>query len=70
MKIAVIYPEKLPTKKARTISVVNSAAALSKLTKTSLLYEKSQKSREEILTFYNQEDCPFKYGSSLQKILL
>jgi len=49
MKIAYLYPEKLPSKKARSISVINTACSLSKYIDTSLLYEKSD---ENILEFY------------------
>jgi glycosyltransferase involved in cell wall biosynthesis len=49
MKIAYIYPEKLPSKKARTISVINTSCELSKIVDTTLIYEKS---RENILEFY------------------
>jgi len=49
MKIAYLYPEKLPDKKARSVSVINTACSLSKYIDTSLLYEKSNKN---ILEFY------------------
>jgi glycosyltransferase involved in cell wall biosynthesis len=49
MKIAYIYPEKLPSKKARTISVINTSCELSKIVDTTLMYEKSGKN---ILEFY------------------
>ena len=52
MKIVYIYPEKLPDKKARSVSVINTACSLSKYIDTSLLYEKSNKN---ILEFYNLE---------------
>jgi len=50
MKIAYIYPEKLPSKKARSVSVVNTSCELSKLSDTTLFYEKSG---NNILKFYN-----------------
>ena len=50
MKIAYLYPEKLPDKKARTISVINTSCELSKIVDTTLLYEKSG---NNILKFYN-----------------
>jgi hypothetical protein len=49
MKIAYIYPEKLPSKKARTISVINTSCELSKIVDTTLIYETSGKN---ILEFY------------------
>jgi len=52
MKIAYIYPEKLPSKKARSVSVINTSCELSKLTDTTLFYEKSGKN---VLKFYNLE---------------
>ena len=59
MKIAYIYPEKLPSSKARTISVMNSLCALSKYVDTSLIYEKSA-SKAEILDFYSLNcNCTF-----------
>jgi len=48
-KLAYLYPEKLPDKKARSISVINTACSLSKYIDTSLLYEKSG---NDILEFY------------------
>lgn len=50
MKIAYIYPEQLPSKKARAVSVINTSCELSKLIDTTLFYEKSGKN---ILDFYN-----------------
>ncbi len=49
MKIAYLYPEKLPSKKARSVSVVNTSCSLSKHIDTTLLYEKSG---NNILEFY------------------
>jgi len=50
MKIAYLYPEKLPSKKARSVSVINTACSLSRYIDTSLLYEQSDD--ENILEFY------------------
>lgn len=44
-----VYPEKLPSKKARSVSAVNTACELSKMVNTTFYYEKSGK---EILEFY------------------
>ena len=41
MKIAYVYPEKLPDRKARAISALNTVKALGKLADTAILYEKS-----------------------------
>ncbi|GAX86810.1 conserved hypothetical protein [Lebetimonas natsushimae] len=49
MKIAYVYPEKLPSKKARAISVVNTACELSKIVDTTLIYEKNG---DNVLDFY------------------
>ena len=56
MKISIIYPEKLPSKKARAVSVVNTACALSKYYDTTLFYEKSN---IDFLNFYALS-CPLK----------
>ena len=50
MKIGYIYPEKLPSKKARAVSVVNTACELSKLVETTLFYESSG---NDVLKFYD-----------------
>jgi len=50
MKIAYIYPEKLPAKNARSISVVNTVHYLSNHINTTLIYEKS---KENFKNFYN-----------------
>jgi len=58
MKIAYIYPEKLPAKNARSISVINTACNLAKYTDTTLIYEQSNK---EIKNFYNIECDQLKF---------
>ncbi len=50
-KIAYIYPEILPSKKARSVSVVNTACELSKITDTTLFFEKNR--QKNIFEFYN-----------------
>jgi glycosyltransferase involved in cell wall biosynthesis len=52
MKIAYLYPETLPSKKARTISAINTSCSLSSLVDTTLLYEKSG---DDILDFYDKK---------------
>ena len=58
MKIAYVYPEKLPSKNARSISVINTACNLAKNTETILIYEQSDK---EIKKFYNIECNQLKF---------
>jgi len=41
MRLAYLFPEKLPSKKARAVSVLNTACSLSKYIDTTLIYEKS-----------------------------
>lgn len=53
MKIAYIYPEELPSKKARAISVINTAYELSKIIDTSLYISSSSKEKLEISKQYN-----------------
>lgn len=54
MKIFYIYPEELPSKKARAISVINSANEISKISQCNLyIASKSQKNKDEITSFYN-----------------
>jgi len=52
MNIAYIYPEKLPAKNARSISVINTACNLAKYADVSLIYENSN---EDIKKFYKIE---------------
>ncbi len=51
MKIAYFYPEKLPAKNARSISVINTSVELSNISDTTLIYEKSQ-NKKDIAAFY------------------
>jgi len=53
MKLAIIFPEKLPLKKARAISVINTAAALSKLVPTTLITSQTLCSKKELEQFYD-----------------
>jgi glycosyltransferase involved in cell wall biosynthesis len=53
MKIAYIYPEELPSKKARAISVVNTAYELSKIIDASLYISSNSKEKQEISKQYN-----------------
>jgi len=66
MKIAYIYPEKLPAKNARSISVVNTVCNLSKYINTTLIYEKTQ---ENFQNFYNIQ-CDKLKTISLKRNLL
>jgi glycosyltransferase involved in cell wall biosynthesis len=66
MKIAYIYPEKLPSKKTRTISVINTSCELSKIVDTTLIYEKSGKN---ILEFYGV-NCNLKLKPLSKKFLI
>lgn len=66
MKIAYVYPEKLPSKKARAISVVNTACELSKIIDTTLIYEKSEK---DILNFYGI-NCNLKLKPVSRKFII
>ena len=52
MKLAVIFPESLPLKKARAVSVVNTVAELSKLVDTTFVIPESSASKKEIEDFY------------------
>ena len=52
MKLAVIFPESLPLKKARAVSVVNTVAELSKLVDTTFVIPESSGSKKEIENFY------------------
>lgn len=52
MKIAYFYPEKLPAKNARSISIINTSCALSIICDTTLIYEKSQ-NKKDIKEFYS-----------------
>jgi glycosyltransferase involved in cell wall biosynthesis len=51
MKIAYVYPEKLPTKKARAISVINTVNAIANFHEITLIAQDIKK--EEIEKFYN-----------------
>jgi len=66
MKIAYLYPEKLPSKKARAISVLNTACELSKLVDTTLIYEKSER---DILNSYNL-NCNLKLKQVSRKFII
>jgi len=58
MRIAYLYPEILPSKKARGVSVINTSNELSKLTPTTLIIEKGKENNlDAICNFYNIE-CP------------
>ncbi len=52
MKLAFIFPEPLPLKKARSISVINTASALSKLIDTTLIIPKDSAPKKELEAFY------------------
>ncbi len=52
MKIAILFPEKLPLKKARAVSVINTAACLARLTDTTLILPADSGSKKEIEDFY------------------
>jgi glycosyltransferase involved in cell wall biosynthesis len=57
MNIAYVYPEDIPSKKARAVSVVNSAHEISKINKCTLFISSQLKtSREEIFKSYNIAD--------------
>ncbi|WP_024787438.1 MULTISPECIES: glycosyltransferase family 4 protein [unclassified Lebetimonas] len=66
MKIAYVYPEKLPSKKARAISVVNTACELSKIVDTTLIYEKSE---NNVLDFY-ELSCNLKLKELPRKFII
>jgi len=66
MKIAYLYPEKLPSKKARAISVINTSCELSKIVDTTLIYEKSE---NDILSFYNL-NCDLKLKQLSRKFII
>ena len=66
MKIAYIYPEKLPSKNARSISVINTACNLAKNIDVTLIYEKSDKN---IKKFYNIECNQLKFLSLKRNVL-
>jgi len=54
MNIAFIYPEELPSKKARSISVINTTNALSKIIQCTLfISSESRLSETEILKYYD-----------------
>jgi glycosyltransferase involved in cell wall biosynthesis len=67
MKIAYIYPEKLPSKKARAISVVNTAYSMSKVCECSLFTEPY--SNCDIFTHYNVVKNNLKIEEISKKIL-
>ena len=69
MKIAYIYPEKLPAKNARSISVINTACALSNSCDTTLIYEKS-KNKKEIENFYSLNCQNLKFLPLSKKFIL
>ena len=69
MKIAYIYPEKLPSKNARSISVINTSCALSNLCETTLIYEKS-KNKREIENFYSLNCQKLRFLPLSKKLLL
>ena len=66
MKIAYIYPEKLPSKNARSISVINTACNLAKIDNVTLIYEKTNK---DIKKFYNIECNQLKFLPLKRNIL-
>lgn len=52
MKIAVIYPETLPSDKARTVTVVKTAATLGKISDVTLVCEKNGTDVDDICSYY------------------
>ncbi len=55
MKIAVIYPETLPSDKARTVTVVKTAATLGKISDVTLVCEKNGSTIDNICSHYGVE---------------
>ncbi len=52
MKIAIIYPETLPSQKARTVTVVKTASTLGEISKTTLICEKDGSNIDDICSYY------------------
>ena len=52
MNLALIFPEKLPLKKARAVSVINTAAELARLTPTTLILPEGSGTKKELEAFY------------------
>ena len=52
MKIAIIYPETLPSDKARTVTVVKTASSIGKISETTLICESNSQSLKEISKYY------------------
>ncbi len=70
MKIAYLYPEKLPSTNARSISVINTSCSLSNICNTSLLYEKSGNDRGSgILEFYDK-NCDLRLTPISRKFII
>jgi len=52
LKIAIIYPEVLPSDKARSVTVVKTASALGEIADTALICEKSDADIDDICSYY------------------
>lgn len=52
MKIAIIYPETLPSDKARTVTVVKTAAALGNISNVTVICEKSNSNIDTVCSYY------------------
>jgi glycosyltransferase involved in cell wall biosynthesis len=55
MKIAVIYPEVLPSDKARSVTVVKTASALGEMADVALICEKSDADIDDICKYYGAQ---------------
>lgn len=69
MKIAIIYPETLPSDKARTVTVVKTAATLGKISDVTLVCEKSRSDIDVVCGYYGIQKT-FSLTKIPKKILL
>ncbi len=68
MKIANIYPEQLPVRNARSISVVNTSSSLSKFSDTTLIYQRSGE-KADIEKYYSVDCSNIKFIPISKKLV-
>ena len=69
MKIAIIYPENLPSQSARTVTVAKTASTLGKISETTLICEKTASTIDDISSYYGIENS-FRLVMLPKKLLL
>ena len=69
MKIAIIYPETLPSDKARTVTVVKTASSIGDISEATLICDSSSKDIKEITKHYGVNES-FSVVKISKKILI